>query len=278
MKAVHFPSTAEELFKLQEQYPDARIMAGGTDLLVSLRHTSQDGRAIICLERIAELSKIEELPEGGISIGACVSFVQIVTHPLLKQHYPLLREASSTVGGPAIRNMASIGGNIATASPAADSLPPLYLLDASVELLSQAGSRCMLIADFITGPRQTCLQPDEIIARIILPPLQEWTIQRFEKVGRRKSLAIAVASMAAAVKLTDDNKVTKARFAWGSVGPTVMHCVAAETLLTGQLLTEDLLREAAVLVQEAVMPIDDIRASADYRRTVAGNLLLRLIS
>lgn len=277
MRAVHLPHSTEELFKLQEQHSDARVMVGGTDLLVALRHNPDLTNQVICLERITGLSQIKEQPDASISIGACVSFAQIVAHPLLRRHYPLLTEASSTVGGPAIRNMASIGGNIVTASPAADSLPPLYLLDASVELLSHSGSRCMPIADFIVGPRQTCLKPGEIITKIILPP-QEWAIQRFEKVGRRKSLAIAVASMAAAVRLSDDNSVAEARFAWGSVGPTVMRCSAVEKFLVGQHLSEELLHEAATLVQDVVTPIDDIRASSDYRRTVAGNLLLRLVS
>jgi xanthine dehydrogenase FAD-binding subunit len=275
---VSFPDTIAELFAVQEQQPEARIMAGGTDLLVALRHGPQDTLPIICLERIEELRRIDELPDNSVSIGAAVTFGSIVRSPLLKVRYPLLTQAASTVGGPAIRNMASIGGNIVTASPAADSLPALYLLDAQLELRSAAGSRTVAIAEFILGPRRTMLQPREIISRVILPPATGWDLQLFEKVGRRKSLAIAVASLAATVRLTDDGTVAEARFAWGSVGPTIVRCPAAETLLKGQPLSEVVLTEAAALVQDAVSPIDDIRATADYRRTVAGNLLLRLVA
>ena len=273
-----FPVTLTELFNLQKQHPDAQFMAGGTDLLVSLRHMPQPERVIIGLERIEQLRRIDELPDNSVSIGAAVTFGSIVRSPLLKARYPLLTQAASTVGGPAIRNMASIGGNIVTASPAADSLPALYLLDAQLELRSTAGNRTVGIAEFMLGPRRTMLQPGEIISRIILPPATDWSLQLFEKVGRRKSLAIAVASMAAALRLAADGTVAEARFAWGSVGPTIVRCPAAEAQLKGQPLSETVLTEAAALVRKTVSPIDDIRATADYRRSVAGNLLLRLVA
>lgn len=275
---IFFPATLTELFELQQLHPDARFMAGGTDLLVSLRHAPQHERTIIGLERVDELRRIDEQPDNGVSIGAAVTFSSITGNRLLKARYPLLTQAAATVGGPAIRTMASIGGNIVTASPAADSLPALYLLDARLELRSATGNRTVAIDEFVLGPRRTMLQPGEIISRIILPPAATWDLQLFEKIGRRKSLAIAVASLAAMLRLADDGSVLEARFAWGSVGPTVLRCPAAEAVLTGQPLQEAVLHEAAALVREAVSPIDDIRASADYRRTVAGNLLLRLVN
>lgn len=275
---VLFPTTFDELFRSQQQHPDAHLMAGGTDLLVALRHGTQDGRTIICLERIDELRRIDALDNGSVSIGATATFSSIARNALLQERYSLLTQAASTVGGPAIRTMASIGGNIVTASPAADSLPALYLLDARLELRSAAGSRSVAIDEFILGPRRTMLQPGEIISRIILPPFMGWNIQRFEKVGRRKSLAIAVASLAAALRLTADGTVAEARFAWGSVGPTVLRCAEAEQALIGKPLSEESLNAAALLAQQAVQPIDDIRATADYRRSVAGNLLFRLVA
>ena len=276
---VLFPTTYDELFERQQQHPDAHLMAGGTDLLVALRHGgAQDGRTIICLERIDELRRIDALDNGSVSIGATATFSSIARNVLLQERYSLLTQAAATVGGPAIRTMASIGGNIVTASPAADSLPALYLLDAQLELRSAAGSRTVAIDEFILGPRRTMLQPREIISRIILPPFMGWNIQCFEKVGRRKSLAIAVASLAAALRLTADGTVAEARFAWGSVGPTVLRCAEAEQALIGKPLTEETLNAAALLAQQAVQPIDDIRATADYRRSVAGNLLLRLVA
>jgi len=277
-RQISFPDTLDELFERQQQHPDSHLMAGGTDLLVALRHGPQDGRTIICLERIDELRRIDALDNGSVSIGATATFSSIARNALLQERYPLLTQAAATVGGPAIRNMASIGGNIVTASPAADSLPALYLLDAQLELRAAAGSRTVAIDAFILGPRRTMLQRGEIISRIILPPAKGWNIQRFEKVGRRKSLAIAVASLAAALRLTADGTVAEARFVWGSVGPTVLRCAEAEQALIGKPLTEEILNAAALLAQQAVQPIDDIRATADYRRSVARNLLLRLVA
>lgn len=278
MSHISFPTTSDDLLNLLDQQPEARIMAGGTDLLVCFRHTPQERQPIIALERIAELTRIEALPDGGISIGAVVPFSAIIRHPLLRQRHPLLVQAASTVGGPAIRNMATIGGNIVTASPAGDSLPALYLLDAELALQSSSGCRQIPLADFITDPRRTVLKPGEIISRIILPPSLNWTIQRFEKVGRRKSLAIAVASLAAMLRLSDNGTVLEARFAWGSVGPLVIRCKEAENALIGLPLSEASLNVAAALARQAVSPIDDVRATAEYRRTVAGNLLLRLLA
>ncbi len=271
-----FPTTFDELFRLQAQHPDAHLMAGGTDLLVALRHGPQDERTIICLERIDELRRIDELDDGGVSIGATATFSTIARNALLLERYPLLTQAAATVGGPAIRTMATLGGNIVTASPAADSLPALYLLDARLELRSAVGSRNVAISDFISGPRQTCLQPGELVSRILLPTPRDWTFQRFEKVGRRKSLAIAVASLASLVQVAEDGTVAEARFAWGSVGPTVLRCAEAGQVLVGRPLSEESLKTAVLLAHQAVRPIDDIRATAEYRRSVAGNLLLRL--
>lgn len=275
MKQVLFPATLDALFGLLAELPESPIMAGGTDLLVTLRAAGRESRPLIALERLEEFSVIAPQPDGGVSIGPCVPFSRIMTHPLLVDHYPILTQAAGTVGGPAIRNMATLGGNIATASPAGDSLPPLYLLAAVLEISAAGGFRMLPIDRFICGPRTTLLQPGEVISRILLPPPGSWDLQGFEKVGKRQSLAIAVASLAAMIRLEGDC-VADARLAWGSVGPTVLRCPKAEQALIGRPLSGESLAMAADAVRETVRPIDDLRASAAYRRTVAGNLLMRL--
>ena len=276
MSGVIFPRSLEELFARQERHPDAFLMAGGTDLLVRLRSfLPEQEKPFICLERIHELSEVRELPDGGIVIGGCVSFSRIAAHPLLRKRCPVLTRAAASAGGPAIRNMATIGGNIATASPAGDSLPPLYVLGAVLELVSAGGVRRLPVAEYITGPGMSSGGPGEVISKILIPSPDRFNLQHFEKVGRRKSLAIAVASLAAAIRLEND-RVAEARFAWGSVGPTVVCCPEAEAALVGRPLTEESLIVAAGHARETVRPIDDIRATAAYRRAVAGNLLLRL--
>jgi xanthine dehydrogenase FAD-binding subunit len=194
----------------------------------------------------------------------------------VRADYPILAQAAASVGGPALRHMATLGGNIATASPAGDSHPPLVLLEARIELASSRGRRELPLDEFLLGPRRTALAPGELIAHIRLPAAQRWDIQRFEKAASRRSLAIAIASLAAALRLGPDGTVAAARFCWGAVGPKVMRCGEAEAWMIGRRPDIPSLRACAELVRSCVRPIDDLRASADYRRRLAGNLLLRL--
>jgi xanthine dehydrogenase FAD-binding subunit len=182
----------------------------------------------------------------------------------------------ATLGSPLIRNMGTIGGNICTASPAGDTIPPLTVLNAEVELISATRIRRLPIDRFILGPGQTCLDPGEILSAIHVPKPKPGSIQFFEKVGQRNALACSIVSMAAIFWLSDTNRVDALSLAWGSVGPTIMTCHGAEKILTGHRLTSDILKKAANMVISSVLPITDIRASADYRRKVAGNLIFRL--
>lgn len=274
MRPIFSPESLSELFSIRESYPDALLMAGGTDLLVRLRkQSSDDDRPLVLLERIEALQRIETT-STEIVIGSGVCFSRIADGV---SETDLLAQAAATIGAPSLRNMATIGGNICTASPAGDSLPALYVLDASVELASARGTRIMPVCEFISGPGKTKLGVDEILHSIHIPRKRSaWTIQRYEKIGKRKSLAIAVASMAAAIRLDENGIVSEAHLAWGSVGPTVMRCPEAEDALIGRRLTADALMAASAFVSGSVRPIDDIRATAAYRRRVCANLLLRL--
>ena len=281
MKAVLTPTCLKELFQLWESYPDATFMAGGTDLLVKWRSQShnqavKDKRILMSLAQVAELHGVYH--EGStLAIGAATRFAHISSDPLIAKHVPLLAQAVRTIGGPAIRNMATIGGNIATASPAGDSLPPLYVLDAEVEVVTQNGKRCFPIGEFITGAGQNTLRTGEIISRILVPVGETFPCQWFEKIGRRKAMAIAVTSCSGLVRLSGKGTIEAARFAWGSVAPTVVRLPLLEKKLIGASLDDDTISWAKHLVCDGVSPISDVRATADYRRRVAGNLLVRLL-
>ena len=188
----------------------------------------------------------------------------------------MLAQALSVLGSPPVRNMGTLGGNLCTASPAGDCLPPLLALGAEVELASASGARRLALAEFLLGPGRTALAPGEALIAVHVPVPGADVRQHFEKVGRREALAVAVVSLAALVRLGHGGKIAEARLAWGSVGPTVWRCPEAEAALVGRKLSLNALSEAAALVRARVRPIDDVRASADYRREVAGNLLLRL--
>lgn len=251
----------------------ARVMAGGTDLLA--RGKDQAPMDVALLEGITELAGLSE-EDGLVRLGALATHSALAQSGLVRERVPVLARALATLGSPLVRNMGTLGGNIATASPAGDTLPPLYALDALVELASRDGSRRVPLVDVILGPGRTALSPGEIVTAVLLQPPVATALQHFEKVGRRGALAIAVASLAAVIDTDAVGRVIEARLAVGSVGPTILRCRAAEATLMGKRLTQDVLQEAAAHIRQAVSPIDDIRATAAYRRQVAGNLLLRL--
>ena len=280
MNVLH-PRDLPELFAALAT-PCAQMLAGGTDLLVRLRAAQAKGDhgpgTLVRLDGIDALRGVERTPGGCLRLGAACTHTELLAHPLLRAELPELAAALAELGSPPIRNMGTLGGNICTASPAGDTLPPLMALGAEVELASAAGTRRMALADFITGPGRTRLEPGEVLAAALVPPRPDFQVRHFEKVGRRSALAVAVVSLAALLRLEGGrvSRVAEARLAWGSVGPTVWRCPEAEAALVGQRLTLSSLGRAAAIVRAQVQPIDDLRASAEYRRQVAGNLLLRL--
>lgn len=270
------PETLDELWHILNGHPDEALYAGGTDLLVKSRASHKMYDAVICLERIEELKAVHE-SAGYVFIGACCTHSQLLSNPLVQQKFSVLIKALKSLGSPAIRNMGTIGGNICTASPAGDTLPPLYVLDAEVEIRSEGKSRRMHIKDFIVGPGKTALKRGEILYGIWLERNNSYNIHHFEKVGQRRSLAISIASLAALIKTTEEGIVEKVRFAWGSVGPTVIISEDAEAALKGKPLSEEALKTLIPIVEDAVSPVDDIRAGAAHRRNIARNLVFRLL-
>lgn len=272
---VLLPESLEALRDILANERDAALYAGGTDLLVKIRAGAVAPPLLVCLERIEALRGIRD--EGKqVFIGACTTLTAILENDIIRGTVPILGKAVRSLGSPPIRNMGTIGGNICTASPAGDTLPPLYLLDGEVELLSKTGTRRMPLSRFILGPGRTALDKGEILSGIRVNKALASTIHHFEKVGQRKALAISIASFAALVTHDRAGMIEKARFAWGSVGPTVVVSEEIESALAGRPLTIETLRSVQHLVEGVVAPISDIRASGDYRRRVASNLILRL--
>ncbi len=275
MRDVFLPRSLEKLWTYLDESPGALVFAGGTDLLVKTFNGFPEGEALVCLDRIDELKEICQQGES-IWIGACATHSGMVASRLVRNTLPALWKAVGEIGSPPVRNMGTIGGNICTASPAGDTLPPLYAMKAEVEILCREGARRLPIAQFIHGPGATGLQKAEIVSAVRIPKPQGLNLQHFEKVGLRSALACSVASLAALARLSPDRVVEEVSLAWGSVAPTVFTCPQAEETLVGRPLCAASLREAAEIVRHRVRPISDVRADAEYRRTVAGNLLLRL--
>lgn len=275
MREVFLPASFEELWRCFERRPQAVVYAGGTDLLVRMYNGQSDPEALICLDRIEELKEIGEL-DDSVRIGSCATHTQLIEEPLVQNDLAVLWQAIRGIGSPLVRNMGTIGGNICTASPAGDTLPPLYAMGAEVELRSKGGVRRIPIKEFIAGPGVIRIRGEEVLAAVWVKKPMEYNVHHFEKVGLRNALACSVVSMAALIRLAPDGIVEKAALAWGSVGPTVVTCPEAEDALVGKSLSPARLYHVAGFVRKAVCPISDVRADADYRRTVAGNLLMRL--
>lgn len=275
MRTVHLPKNFAELWTLLSDEPEAALYAGGTDFLVRMRAGIEAPKCLICLERVAELTGVRD--EGDqVFIAAATTHSRLLESTIIRRQFPVLVQALEVLASPPIRHMGTIGGNIVTASPAGDTLPPLYVLDAEVEIQSATTVRRVTIADFIRGPGVVVLNTSEVLTGVVVRKAPRWNIQHYEKVGRRMAQACSVASMAAVMEMSRAGGIRGVRLAWGSVGPTVVTSEEVEGALHGETLSRELLRSMAPMIENAVSPISDIRAGADYRRNLAGALLLRL--
>lgn len=248
-------------------------LAGGTDLLVSIRKGAEKPELLVYVGELPELRVLKETKEG-LEVGAALTHAELLSHPATER-FPILRMVLRTIGSPAIRAMGTIGGNVVTASPAGDSLVALYLLEARVRTVSPEGERELPIHEFITGPRKTALKDGELVRSFFLPYPDGQPFSYFRKVGRRRALIIAVASLGALVWVKN-GRVERARLALGSVAPTVLRPMEVEEALVGRPLDPGAWEDLVPRLSQATQPITDLRASADYRRKVAGRLLLDL--
>lgn len=271
------PSSLSELLDLLEEgIPDTCLLAGGTDLLVEYRSGARKISRLIHLSHLSELQDLK-CEDGRIKLGAALTHRSIEKSPLLRGRVPFLAQAAQSIGSPQVRNLGTIGGNLITASPAADLAPPLLVLEAQLTLRKKNSSREIPLSSFFVGLKRTLLDPQEVVTEIsfVLPP--ENCSQVFYKLGKRNAMAISIASLAA-LGQAKRGFLTEIRVAVGSVAPTPLRLLHTEELLQGERLTQALLKEACRRAQEEVSPISDIRGSAEYRREMVGVLLERALS
>jgi CO/xanthine dehydrogenase FAD-binding subunit len=245
--------------------------AGGTDLMVLLEAGKLPHRKFVSIWKLQELRGIEE-NQDYITLGALTTYSEIRRREVLAREFPLLCRAAAETGSVATQNRGTLGGNIANASPAADSPPALLAYDAELELVSTGGSRWVPYHGFWFGYKQTGLRPDELIRRIRLPRNKRTWKQYYRKVGTRRAQAISKVCVAAAAHV-DAGRIVDVRIALGSVAPTVLRARETEKMLRGEKLTPAIFREAQDVLVREIAPIDDMRSTAQYRRTIARNLL-----
>ncbi|WP_425805622.1 FAD binding domain-containing protein [Desulfitobacterium sp. Sab5] len=271
------PNSLEETFELMMENPGYCLLAGGTDVMVKLKENIIHPSVIVDLGALDILKGIKA--EGSkITIGALTTHTQLSESDVIKKYAPALAKAAGLVGSPQIRNNGTVGGNMGNASPAADTVPALIAYDAIITIANMTGSREILLKDLFKGPGRTQLEPGELITKISFVAQKDNQSSSFEKLGKRKALAISVVNAAVFIEVHPITKiVTKARFALGSVAATSIRVPAGEEHLAGNVISDKLLLEVADVVSNAINPIDDVRSTAAYRKEIAGTLIKRAL-
>ncbi len=268
---------SDALSFLREHGPETEILAGGTDVMIDLRDGAlRSKRTLMDVSRLEALKGIRVEPDG-VSVGAGVTIAEIGGSDALQRHAPSLWRCAHTFASQQVRNVATIGGNVAHCSPCGDTLPPLVIHDARAVLRSAEGRRDVPVVDIASGPYACSLPSHELIERFILEPAPAVTFADFQKIGRRKALAIARISMAAMARQETDGTVSFFRFSLGACTPVPRRMEAVETRITGRRPTESLLWDAAGALTEEMFRITGRRASAAYKEPAVQGLFVRML-
>lgn len=252
-----------------------RPLAGGTDMIVDVRAGRAAPDVLVSLQKVRELRGIERA-NGSVRFGAATTLAEFLKHPLLLEHADVARQAAMVFASPLIRNLATVGGNIGSASPAGDLLPPLLALNAQVELVCAGGSRALALDGFFVGPRKTARRPDELIAALTIPCKPRNSGAAFYKLGLRQADAISIVSVAVWIE-RDAERVRDVRIALGAVAPRPLRAYRAEEILRGPPWNPATVEKAAQIASDECAPINDLRGSAAYRRRMVRVYVRRML-
>ncbi|MTW16006.1 xanthine dehydrogenase family protein subunit M [Rhodoplanes serenus] len=272
------PTTVDEAIALLARHGgDAQLMAGGTDLLVEIKESLRRPAVVINIKKVPDLGGLACDEAHGLRIGALVTVRAIETSAAVSRLYPAIAEAVREIGSIQIRNRATLVGNVCRASPSADTLPPLIAAGTVAAISGPGGARSVPLGEFFTGPGRTVLTAGEIVTAIALPPPAAQAGASYIKHGRRRAMELATVGVA--VSLRRDGDVCRdVRIVLGAVAPTPIRATAAEMLLEGRAPDPARLEEAGCAAQDQSRPIDNVRASAAYRRAMVGVLTRRAIA
>jgi carbon-monoxide dehydrogenase medium subunit len=270
------PATVEEAVALLAEHgPDAKVLAGGTDVLIFMRDGKLRPKVVVDITKIPGLDTIA-CDETGLHLGALATMRAVEKDAVIAAHYPHLVSSIREVGGIQIRNLATVMGNVCNSSPAADTIPPLLTMDAVVRLVGPRGERTVPLSGFFTGPGKNVMEPGELAVELTVPAPAAHTGGAYYKLAGRRAMDIAFVGVAAQVA-RDNGTITDVKIALGAVAPTPVRAAAAEDLLRGQALTEGLLEQAGQAALSVASPISDQRASAEYRRAMVPVLTKRMV-
>ena len=255
--------------------PHAAILCGGTDAMIKIRAGLLNPSLVLDISRIESLQGIRRNGDA-VEIGSATSETEILRSPLVRDTLPLLGQVLVQLGSVQIRNRGTLGGNIVNASPASDSAIPLLLFDTEIQIVDRSEERWMPLESFFIGPGKTALESGQFIRTLRIPIPREGGGSSFHKVGKRNALTIAIASLGTLI-WTTEGTISEARLAVGSVAPTPARLRSVESALRGRMLDDALVADARQLITSSISPISDVRASAEYRKNVIGDLLVRAL-
>ena len=272
-------TVSEAVTLLDEKGDQARILAGGTDLIVQAREGRRALDWMIDIKSIPEVNVLDYDSDTGLTLGAAVPCYQIYAVDAICEAYPGLVDATQIIGGTAIQGRAAVGGNLCNASPAADCIPPLIVLNATSVIAGPNGEREVLVEDFCTGPGQTVLGKGEILVSVKVPAPQQNSSSYYLRFIPRNEMDIAVVGAGAAVVLDEaKQRIVSARIALGAVAPTPLFAEEASALLAGKEISDDVIDEAAQAAQAIARPISDMRGTAEQRTHLVGVLTRRALN
>ncbi len=272
------PGSVAELCNFLDRHGDeSRILAGGTDLLISLKKGESAPRYLVDITRIDELRTVRE-NHHHISIGSTATHTQVAESELIGREVPFLAEAAASIGSPQLRNSGTVGGNIVNASPAADTIPPLAALNATARVISREGERHIALSQLFSGPYRTTLSSKEVLAGVIIEKLPAGAGTCFLKLGRRRALIVSRISIAVALVLREDRRIKEARICPGAVMPRPLRIRPAEEFLVGSYPGPDLFQKAGRIVAEETVRISGTRPSTAYKEPVLENVVRRALT
>ena len=279
VKQFYKPASAQEAVKLLADCAaageKAKILAGGTDLVIAMRERREQPDVLVDVSDIPEMNEIR-VEDGMLHVGAACSFSTIEADANVLQYCPMLAQAASTVGAPTIRSRATVGGNVANAATAADSIPTLLAADACAKVCSAAGEKIVSVRDVVVGINKSSLAADELITELLIP-VCSGSRTAFEKIGRRRALAISRINLGVKITLGADGSVQHAAVAVGAVGKTAYRVEEVESYLCGRKLDDAVIEEAAALIDEIVARNLNGRKTTPYKRKIAAAVLRRAL-
>lgn len=275
---MYQPSSLQEATRLvKDNGPGGRFLAGGTDLVIAIKEKGLVPKYVVDLKKVPGLSGIRDNADGSITIGALTTMREIEVSPLIVEKFPFLAQSAAEVGSIQIRNRATVGGNMANATPSADVAPSLIALNATVKTVGASGERTVLLEEFFRGPGQTIMNSEEILTEITIPKSSPRLVGEYIKFSPRDMMDLAYVGVAVAYNLNQDHHCSDVRIVLGAVAPTPIRARKAEAILEGRLLTEELATKAGQQSAQEAKPISDVRSSADYRRAMVGVMTKRAI-